>query len=147
MSEEVLTPWDLPHSPFTDTERIRANLNHHSSVENEKDHLHLARVLLPFLPVWRQINHARAEERQSERFRVAERAVMNFSCLNGRVRVRKLRYCRSARRDSEMDRMLNARTVFSFFRVRSLRRIPDCNQSSHYALLRLPRLLLFILFF
>lgn len=90
---KTLTSWNLPHAPLPDTEHVPRNLDHNPAVKDEENHLHLARILLLLLTLWRQIDHAGAEERQSEGLGVAEGAVVHFACLDGSVGVGDFRYC------------------------------------------------------
>lgn len=80
-----LTSWNLPHpsSPNTETLRRRAEIHRDTSVEYEKDHLHLPRIFDALRASRRKIDHTRTEEREGEGLCESEIGATDISHLDG----------------------------------------------------------------
>ncbi len=82
MTETGLTSGNLPHASLANAELCVAHRDLHSTVEDEEDHLHLARILLFLDTRWRKIDHSGAEEGEGKELLVAEGGVGYFSSFD-----------------------------------------------------------------
>jgi len=74
----IISSWDLPRPTFGDGECILFNCNINFAFADVKDHVHLSRILLSLVTIWRYFDKTGVEEWRTHDLAVPESSPNNI---------------------------------------------------------------------